>query len=910
MEFLQRSTRRIRLAVGCIVCCVLAAYQFPAHAQTDSIAPQLNDSSLIQYLRTTYYPTTPRGYNAARDSMYQYLDVDETDSVTCVYSGLRAKADGTRTPDNGSQSINTEHSWPQSFYNEEEPMRGDIHHLYPTWSSPNQSRSNHPFAEIPDESTTSWWFWANGGSLSSVPSSNIDSYSEYFNQQFEPREDHKGNVARAMFYFWTLYQTNTHIINDESDNTAFFESMKETLYAWHILDPVDATELERSLGIEQIQGNKNPFIHDTTLIRRAFFYSGEQPSDTTTTAVFISEVYEANGGSVKYIELFNATDTTINLTTEEWELWRYSNDSENAYAITLSGIIEPNSFFVMGDDNESNGVQSIFGTGLVDFNSSAVNHNGNDKYLLVRNVSTNPDTVDSFGRDNIGTNNSFTANQVAYRVFSALPNDGSFGQLSESANGDTVASGNWVVFSVSSNNSNARQVATPGFSKGIESNLRPEALISGNAGWRLLTIPGEQATLAEITDDIAIQGVDDDKNASVFTYDDTGLYEQISGSSTVLPNGTGLAVYFFDSSIGGSKELPLILDTDIDEPQNDVSLPLNNSTRINGSYFTLVGNPYQANYAAGSITSTGAIQNAIHVLNDGLYSSIPRSSAVLLPWQGFWVESDASNAATEITFPKSGKTTGDASVWAYDKPITTIHNVQIGIRINGIEDQGCIISLNAASNFGQDLYDASKFPPARSDFAILSCAPFDQKYSIYSIPNADQEMSIPLEITSTFERTTHELFWMVEEELANTLQIQLVDNRNRTQLLLEEDGSLAVTLSDSLSFTDRFSLSIQPLSVQAEQASNSVPSDFSLAQNYPNPFNPSTTIQFSLPQSGLTKLSIINTLGQTVSVLVDEEKSAGIHSILFDAQALSSGIYFYQLSFNGHTKTQKMLLLK
>merc|ERR1711965_1162019 len=143
-------------------------------------------------------------------------------------------------------------------------MRGDIHHLFPSWRSPNQSRSNHPFGEIEDVNTTSWWYYANGGSVSSIPSTHLDEYSEYYNSTFEPREDHKGNVARAVFYFWTMYRTNNDIVTDTQDNEAFFEGMKQTLYAWHKADPVDAKEISRSNGIESIQGNKNPFIHDTS----------------------------------------------------------------------------------------------------------------------------------------------------------------------------------------------------------------------------------------------------------------------------------------------------------------------------------------------------------------------------------------------------------------------------------------------------------------------------------------------------------------------------------------------------------------------------------------------------------------------------------------------------------------------
>lgn len=83
-----------------------------------------------------------------------------------------------------------------------------------------------------------------------------------------------------------------------------------------------------------------------------------------------------------------------------------------------------------------------------------------------------------------------------------------------------------------------------------------------------------------------------------------------------------------------------------------------------------------------------------------------------------------------------------------------------------------------------------------------------------------------------------------------------------------------------------------------------------LDQNYPNPFNPSTQINFSLPQAGEVELRVYNLIGQQVSVLVNERRSAGAHSIRFDASALASGVYVYELRFNGSVLTNKMVLLK
>ena len=99
-----------------------------------------------------------------------------------------------------------------------------------------------------------------------------------------------------------------------------------------------------------------------------------------------------------------------------------------------------------------------------------------------------------------------------------------------------------------------------------------------------------------------------------------------------------------------------------------------------------------------------------------------------------------------------------------------------------------------------------------------------------------------------------------------------------------------------------------------------IPSDYALKQNYPNPFNPTTRIEFSLPMESNVKLIVYNILGQEVIRLVDDQMSAGNHSIIWNANdaggnQLTSGIYLYKLTASGingneFQDTKKMILLK
>jgi hypothetical protein len=86
--------------------------------------------------------------------------------------------------------------------------------------------------------------------------------------------------------------------------------------------------------------------------------------------------------------------------------------------------------------------------------------------------------------------------------------------------------------------------------------------------------------------------------------------------------------------------------------------------------------------------------------------------------------------------------------------------------------------------------------------------------------------------------------------------------------------------------------------------------EYSLSQNYPNPFNPCTEINYSLAKSGNITLKIYNLLGSEVATLVNGFNEAGKHSVKFNANDITSGIYFYTIKADGFTSTRKMILMK
>ena len=89
-----------------------------------------------------------------------------------------------------------------------------------------------------------------------------------------------------------------------------------------------------------------------------------------------------------------------------------------------------------------------------------------------------------------------------------------------------------------------------------------------------------------------------------------------------------------------------------------------------------------------------------------------------------------------------------------------------------------------------------------------------------------------------------------------------------------------------------------------------IENEFSLSQNYPNPFNPSTSIDFTIPKTQNVKLCVYNSTGELVKTLVNKNLVNGKYSINFDANNLTSGIYYYRLESDNFNTTKKMILLK
>jgi deoxyribonuclease-1 len=201
----------------------------------------LSDAELIDAIASRYDQTQaspPARYTVARTEMFEEID-NEEGVLTCVYTGFTLTSDVT--PD--ATVMNTEHTWPQSLGASVEPMRSDLHHLFPTTANANNARANWPFCEVASTAD-----WSDGGSSRGEDESGTTC--------FEPRDEHKGNVARAMFHFAAAHDPTV----DPAQEAVFRR--------WHLEDPVDDPERERNDQAAEFQGSRNPFIDYPDLVQR------------------------------------------------------------------------------------------------------------------------------------------------------------------------------------------------------------------------------------------------------------------------------------------------------------------------------------------------------------------------------------------------------------------------------------------------------------------------------------------------------------------------------------------------------------------------------------------------------------------------------------------------------------------
>ena len=289
---------------------------------------------------------------------------------------------------------NREHIVPQSFFNQQSPMRGDIHFVRPTDGKVNGMRSNYPFGAVNSPSFTS----KNGTKVG--PSSSPG----YGGTVAEPIDEFKGDIARMVFYFVTRYESrlssfSTGNMLGGSPYPGLQAWEKDVLLAWSIQDPVSPTEIERNNASHVFQKNRNPFIDHpewVQLIWGSQTVDTQAPSAPTNLAVLSTSTASAN---------LSWTASTDNVGVSYYRIFVNGvfHSNSNATTATVSGLAQGTTytFYVIAVDaanNASPQSNTATGTTLTDTQAPTAPLN-----LSVTSVGTNNIAVQwTAATDNVG----------------------------------------------------------------------------------------------------------------------------------------------------------------------------------------------------------------------------------------------------------------------------------------------------------------------------------------------------------------------------------------------------------------------------------------------------------------------------------------------------------------------------
>jgi endonuclease I len=296
---------------------------------------------------------TSLGYDTAKERLFQNID-NVSGVVRCVYTGRDYNVGYSYS---GSTDPNTEHSYCQSWFegmSEATTMRCDLHHLFPTNMNTNSSRGNLPLDVVSNHSTATTFPVFND--YHSYRGSNAAGRTV-----FEPADQHKGDVARALLYMMVRYNAG---LTFDSVN------MFSTLIAWNYADTISTWERNRNNSIYTYQHNRNPFIDHPEYIDLIWNTANEDHADTEMISPILTNIYPNPFSAVTRIQF--KTDAREDIAFSIYDLkgrqvksLRYSAKAAGEYYVEWNGNDDQNArlangmYFVRADNGRLTTVRKV-----------------------------------------------------------------------------------------------------------------------------------------------------------------------------------------------------------------------------------------------------------------------------------------------------------------------------------------------------------------------------------------------------------------------------------------------------------------------------------------------------------------------------------------------------------------------
>ncbi len=316
-----------------------------------------NGTTLLSSIQSVVSKATTIGYDGLW-SAYKTTDiVPGTSKIWDMYGGFQFtyQSGGKNYSDEGD-CYNREHSIPKSWWGSTKDARySDIIHLVPTDGYVNNRRSNYAFGEV-DSPTYTHSFPArndgNGNEIQSAGTSKLGTAKSINGVSFpksdvvfEPDDQYKGDFARIYFYYASRYGG----VATSGDGSAMFKSSapyltnygKELLLKWHMQDPVSEKEINRNNGVQQCQGNRNPFVDHPSWVDLIWGgkYTGKNAENTSSGKVVHGEL--SGDAPIEEVTLTSLTATGYTTTFNVGDAFVFDGVAKAHYSDGSSKTVTP-----------------------------------------------------------------------------------------------------------------------------------------------------------------------------------------------------------------------------------------------------------------------------------------------------------------------------------------------------------------------------------------------------------------------------------------------------------------------------------------------------------------------------------------------------------------------------------------
>jgi|5_EtaG_2_1085323.scaffolds.fasta_scaffold13719_1 hypothetical protein len=461
--------------------------------------------------------------------------------------------------------------------------------------------------------------------------------------------------------------------------------------------------------------------------------------------------------------------------------------------------------------------------------------------------------------------------------------------------------------------------------------------VTGSAGFRLMSSP-ITTSYSDILDEIWTQGASSGADATngdpnVFGWKWNVLspeWETLTNLSANISTGIGFLVYVFadDDYDGSADAFPKTLSVSGTEHSGNVEPNINTDNDV----YQLFGNPYASTIDFDDITKTN-LTNVAYVWDPNAGGSGEwetwngttgdLTGGLIAPFQGFFIQT-ASSGTPDITITEASKSSNGSFL---GKAVEEPQKIRFEVEGNGFSNSAFLQFGINGSPTEKVIGDAEELTSLSSSFAQLSFAKADGLFDIANIGNPTEEVTIPLDFTSS----TGGFFTLsaTDFDVSSNYDLTFHDYKTGESLLIDESfrysfetqrlkpqevpvltSLTAWAIKAKSSESNRFGITLTPSTSVSIDDEIDAPTEFTLGQNYPNPFNPTTNINYSVGEAGPVNITVYNVMGQKVAELLNTTKNAGSYQITWNATGVASGIYYYRLTAPGQVLTRQMTLIK